>query len=265
MGRSTITKPAATVSHINPQSKYGCVTTVDLSIVIPVFNEAGNIAPLIDEICGQLAELTDYEIVLVDDGSTDGTPDVLRNCRQRHSRLRVLCHRSRCGQSAAIASGVDAATGTWVATLDGDGQNDPADILTLYQTMLDSPDDVMLVTGYRRQRCDNWLKRFSSRVANAVRRAVLRDRTPDTGCGLKLFARATFLALPRFDHMHRFLPALVQRQGGSVVSVDVSHRTRQHGVSKYGVHNRLWAGIMDTLGVRWLQRRTRHPHVTEIE
>lgn len=238
---------------------------MDLSIVIPVFNEAENIAPLVDEVCGQLAGQTDYEVILVDDGSTDRTPDVLRTCRRRHSELRVLRHHRRCGQSAAIASGVDAARGVWVATLDGDGQNDPAEILTLYRTMLNAPDDVMLVTGYRKHRRDSWLKRSSSRVANAVRSAVLKDRTPDTGCGLKVFARATFLALPRFDHMHRFLPALVQRQGGSVVSVEVSHRERRYGVSKYGVHNRLWAGIMDTLGVRWLQRRTRHPHVTELE
>lgn len=238
---------------------------MDLSIVIPVFNEAGNVAALVDETCGQLDGQMDYELILVDDGSTDSSLDILRACRQRHGTLRILCHRKRCGQSAAIASGVDAATGTWVATLDGDGQNDPADIVSLYRSMLAAPDDVMLITGYRTRRCDNWLKRFSSRLANAVRRAVLRDATPDTGCGLKVFARATFLTLPRFDHMHRFLPALVQRQGGSVVSVEVSHRARRHGVSKYGVHNRLWAGIMDTLGVWWLRRRTRHPHVTEIE
>ncbi|MGB5305885.1 MAG: glycosyltransferase family 2 protein [Gammaproteobacteria bacterium] len=241
------------------------MATVDLSIVIPVFNEAGNIAALIDEICGQLAQQPDYEIILVDDGSDDATPDVLRGCRLRHGTVRVLRHRNRCGQSAAIASGVDAATGTWIATLDGDGQNDPADILTLYRAMRAAPDDVLLIAGNRKRRRDNWLKRFSSRVANAARRAILKDATPDTGCGLKVFARATFLALPRFDHMHRFLPALVQRQGGRVVSVEVRHRARQHGVSKYGVHNRLWVGIIDTLGVRWLQRRTRRPQVTEIE
>ena len=238
---------------------------MELTVVIPVYNEVESIAPLIDEICGQLDGQLDYAIIVVDDGSTDSTPGILQASRQAHPRLRILRHRNSCGQSAAIATGVQAAGSPWVATLDGDGQNDPADILTLYRAMDKSPGAVMLVTGYRKQRRDDWLKRVSSRIANAVRAVVLRDATPDSACGLKVFARDTFLALPQFDHMHRFLPALVQRQGGRVLSIEVRHRPRRRGVSKYGVHNRLWTGIIDMLGVHWLQRRNRQPVVSEIE
>ena len=238
---------------------------MELTVVIPVFNEVESIAPLIDEICGQLDGKLDYAIIVVDDGSIDSTPGVLQTSRQAHPRLRILRHRNCCGQSAAIATGVQAAGSTWIATLDGDGQNDPADIPRLYRAMDKSPGAGMLVTGYRKQRRDDWLKRISSRIANAVRAVVLRDAIPDSACGLKVFARATFLALPQFDHMHRFLPALVQRQGGKVLSIEVRHRPRRRGVSKYGVHDRLWAGIIDMLGVRWLQRRTQQPVVSEIE
>jgi len=238
---------------------------VELTVVIPVYNEVESIAALLDEICGQLDDKLDYAIIVVDDGSTDSTPGVLQTSRQAHARLRILRHRSCCGQSAAIATGVQSASSPWIATLDGDGQNDPADIMTLYRAMDKSPGAGMLVTGYRKQRRDDWLKRSSSRIANIVRAAVLRDATPDSACGLKVFARDTFLALPQFDHMHRFLPALVQRQGGKVLSIEVQHRPRRRGVSKYGVHDRLWAGIIDMLGVRWLQRRTRWPVVSEIK
>ena len=237
---------------------------MDLSVVIPVFNEAGSIPILLDEVCSCLDSELDYEVIVVDDGSTDNTPGVLQASRRQHHRVRVLRHASRCGQSAAICSGVQAARASRVATLDGDGQNDPADILRLYRAMDSAADEGLLVAGYRRQRRDSWLKRVASRIANTVRAAVLGDATQDTGCGLKLFARTTFLALPQFDHMHRFLPALVRRQGGTVLSLDVRHRARQQGESKYGIHNRLWAGIVDLLGVWWLQRRTRRPIVTEL-
>lgn len=237
---------------------------MDLSVVIPVFNEAGSISILLDEVCNCLDAELDYELIVVDDGSTDNTPEVLQASHRSNPRLRVLRHDSRCGQSTAVCSGVQAARATRVATLDGDGQNDPADILRLYQAMDGAADDGLLVVGYRRQRRDSWLKRVASRVANTVRATVLGDATPDTGCGLKVFARATFLALPQFDHMHRFLPALVRRQGGTVLSVDVQHRARQQGESKYGIHNRLWTGIVDLLGVWWLQRRTCRPVVTEL-
>jgi dolichol-phosphate mannosyltransferase len=238
---------------------------VELSIVIPVFNEVESINDLLDEIDGQFERRDDYEILVVDDGSIDGTAAVLQAARQRLPQLRVLRHRERCGQSAAIASGVSAARTPWIVTLDGDGQNDPADIPRLFTVMDESPDAVHLVIGHRRQRQDSWLKRSCSRCANGVRAAVLGDDIPDSACGLRVFARSTFLALPYFNHMHRFLPALVMREGGKVLSVEVNHRQRLRGQSKYGVHNRLWAGIVDTLGVRWLQRRGRRAVVSEIE
>lgn len=237
---------------------------MDLSIVVPAFNEAESILLLVTEVCERLDGVLDYEILVVDDSSTDQTADVLQASRSVHPRLRVLRHDSRSGQSAAICSGVQAARAPLIATLDGDGQNDPADILKLYRAMQAGRDERLLVAGYRRRRRDSRLKRISSRIANTVRAAILGDATPDTGCGLKVFARATFLALPQFDHMHRFLPALVRRQGGAVLSVEVHHRTRQRGRSKYGLHNRLWPGIVDLLGVWWLQRRAFHPGVTEL-
>lgn len=238
---------------------------MELSVVIPVFNEADCIGPLLDETCAQLEGRLDYEVIVVDDGSTDSTAAVLADCRSRHPRLRVLRHRQCYGQSAGLASGINAARAPWIATLDGDGQNDPADIMKLYQAMERSPDGVMLIAGARRRRRDNWLRRISSRVANRVRAALLDDETYDTGCGLKLLPRAVFISLPQFDHMHRFLPALVQRQGGEVLSVDVNHRPRLRGSSKYGVMNRLWVGIVDLLGVWWLKRRTLRRLADEVD
>ncbi len=239
--------------------------SVDLSVVIPVYNEAEGIAVLVDEVGAALEGRLDFELLVVDDGSNDDTVAVLRACRARQPRLRLLQHRQRSGQSAALASGIAAARAGIVATLDGDGQNDPADIPRLYQALQTAGEPVSLIAGYRRKRRDDWLKRLSSRVANAVRRSILDDGTPDTGCGLKLFPRQVFQALPQFDHMHRFLPALVQRAGGRVVSVEVGHRERRHGVSKYGVMNRLWVGIVDMFGVWWLRRRAIRPVVSEIE
>jgi dolichol-phosphate mannosyltransferase len=238
---------------------------VDLSIVIPVYNEADNIRPLLDEIRSALGTGLTYEVVFVDDGSSDDTALRLREYRSTFAPLRVIRHRERCGQSAAIATGVKAARSRWIATLDGDGQNDPADITALLAA-LRAPDrdpNLQLVAGYRRRREDSWLRRISSRIANRVRAGLLGDDTPDTGCGLKVFARDTFVALPWFDHMHRFLPALVIRNGGSVRSIEVNHRTRARGVSKYGVHNRLWVGIVDLAGVMWLQRRQRLAQIEE--
>lgn len=238
---------------------------MDLTLVIPVFNEVECINPLLDEIGVCFGAESGYEIIVVDDGSIDGTAAVLQAARQSHPGIRILHHRECYGQSAAIASGVKAAGTQWIATLDGDGQNDPADILKLYRVMDESPDDVHMVAGYRRQRVDGWLKRMTSRIANSVRAAVLHDDSPDSACGLKVFARTTFLGLPQFDHMHRFLPALVQRQGGKVLNIEVNNRRRLRGQSKYGIHNRLWVGLVDMLGVRWLQRRGKQPVVSEIE
>jgi dolichol-phosphate mannosyltransferase len=181
--------------------------------------------------------------------------------------LRVVRHRQSCGQSQAVASGVKLARAPWIATLDGDGQNDPADIPALIrrrdQEAAASSSDAVLVmiAGHRQTRRDTFIRRLSSRVANAVRSTMLKDSTPDSGCGLKLFARQTFLDMPRFDHMHRFLPALMIRAGGKVVSVGVNHRPRERGVSKYGVWNRLWVGIVDLFGVAWLRSRARTPTI----
>lgn len=240
---------------------------MDLSVVVPVRNEQDNILPLLAEIDAALSGRYDYEVIYVDDGSTDATPAVLSAARARYPRLRVLRHARSCGQSTAVRSGVKAARAPWIATLDGDGQNDPADIPSLMAAVQapDRPPELRLIAGWRRTRRDSWVKRVSSRIANAVRRTLLKDATPDTGCGLKIFERELFLELPYFDHMHRFLPALVLRAGGQVRSVEVRHRHRERGVSKYGVHNRLWVGIVDLIGVSWLQRRAKRPEVHEVE
>ena len=185
-------------------------------------------------------------------------------CQASLPQLRLLRHAQSCGQSAAIRSGVRAAHGRWIATLDGDGQNDPADIPALWRIVLGSAETPpLLIAGHRARRQDSWSKRQASRIANAVRRPLLRDDTPDTGCGLKLFPRALFLDLPYFDHMHRFLPALVLREGGIVRSVPVNHRPRQRGISHYGVIDRLGVGIADLFGVFWLRRRLVQPVVVE--
>jgi dolichol-phosphate mannosyltransferase len=231
---------------------------MELSVVVPVHNEADNVAPLIAEIAAALDGRLDYEIVYVDDGSLDGTAAALAATKATCGRLRVVRHRERCGQSAAILTGVKAARAPWVATLDGDGQNDPADIPTLWALRRDEP---VMIAGERTKRRDPWSKRVVSRWANRIRGGLLRDRTRDTGCGLKLFPRALFLELPYFDHMHRFLGALMIRQGAAVVAVPVNHRPRLKGASKYGFWDRLWVGITDMLGVMWLQRRARIPRV----
>ncbi len=235
---------------------------VHLSVVVPVRNEAANIVPLIQEIIAALGPIP-HEIVYVDDGSDDATPDELRAAAARWpDTLRRRRHAVGCGQSAAIVTGVRAATGVWIATLDGDGQNDPADIpALLQQAMAGSGAGPLLVAGHRTQRRDTWVKRRTSRFANWVRAGLLHDATPDSGCGLKLFARDAFLELPHFDHMHRYLPALIIRAGGRVVSVPVNHRPRTRGASKYGTLDRLWVGLFDLVGVFWLQRRWKRPTV----
>lgn len=232
-----------------------------LSVVVPVRNEEGNVEPLVHEIAAALSGVATFEIIYVNDGSTDATQERLSALKAGYPMLRVVRHREPCGQSRAVTTGVNAARYEWIVTLDGDGQNDPADIPALLAKLTDpaQPADLELLAGWRTRRNDTFVRRISSKVANFVRSRLLRDNTPDTGCGLKLFARETFLALPNFDHMHRFLPALVLRNGGVVVSVPVSHRARLRGTSNYGVHNRLWVGIVDLFGVAWLQRRVRLP------
>jgi dolichol-phosphate mannosyltransferase len=232
-----------------------------LSVVIPVRNEQDNLQGLIAEICTALNGVIDYEIIYVDDGSTDDTLSRLKPMRMQYPQLRIMHHAKGCGQSTAVRTGVKAASGDWIATLDGDGQNDPADIPKLLAAL---EQGVELVGGNRRKsRRDVWIKRISSVIANVVRSKLLDDNTPDTGCGLKLFSRDAFLDLPYFDHMHRFLPALIKRHGGKILSVAVNHRPREHGKSNYGTIDRLLVGVVDLFGVAWLQRRAKLPVVTE--
>ena len=234
-----------------------------VSVVVPVRNEQDAVEPLMREIVAALSGNVAFEILCIDDGSTDATHARVLRLKTELPMLRVIRHQSPCGQSRAVTTGVTAARHEWIATLDGDGQNDPADIPVLLAELVNPalPANLELLAGWRVQRNDTLLRRLSSTLANRVRSSVLHDRTPDSGCGLKLFARATFLQLPHFDHMHRFLPALIQRNGGAVASVPVRHRMRTHGISKYGVHNRLWVGIVDLLGVAWLQRRACRPQI----
>ena len=236
----------------------------ELSVVVPVFNERDNVIPLLGEIAAVLRGRLDFEIVYVDDASRDDTVAVLRAARTEFPELRVLHHARQCGQSTAVWNGVRAARGRWVATLDGDGQNDPADIPELLAARDRAAPTVKLFAGWRTTRRDSFSKRLSSKIANAVRARMLGDATPDTGCGLKLFEREMFLQLPCFDHMHRFLPALVRRTGSGCESVPVSHRPRTRGVSKYGVWDRLWVGLADLRGVAWLMRRARVSDVEEL-
>jgi len=240
---------------------------MELSVVVPVRNEAENLKSLLDEITLVLDGGCDYEIVYVDDGSTDDSLVRLTGLRQTFSHLRILHHRQNYGQSTALLTGIRAATGGVIATLDGDGQNDPADIPHLLGVLreLRQENPKAMVVGYRKKRKDTGWRRFTSRVANTVRGSLLRDHTPDTGCGLKVFPRDLFLELPYFDHMHRFLPALVQRAGGKVVSVEVNHRPRLAGISKYGTWQRLWVGIVDMFGVIWLQRRAFLADIEDIQ
>jgi dolichol-phosphate mannosyltransferase len=248
--------PTVTASARTP--RWPAAATIELSIVIPVHDEAECVGPLLREIRAALDGLVQYEIVVVDDASTDATLDRLRHAMDDDRRLVVVRHRTRCGQSAALHTGVRTARGTWIATLDGDGQNDPADIPRLL-ALVNAPDGPAMVAGHRRVRRDDWRKRLGSRLANAIRRAILGDATPDSGCGLKVFRRDVYLALPCFDHMHRFLPALFQARGARVLVAEVNHRPRLAGVSKYGTLERGWVGLVDLAGVFWLQRRTVRP------
>ena len=237
----------------------------ELSVVVPVHNEVASLAGLLAEIRSALDGLAEYEVVCVDDASEDDTPRLLATLSAEFPLLRVVRHRARAGQSAAIVHGVRVARGAWVATLDGDGQNDPADIPRLLSIVRDpqAPPGLRLLVGERSRRLDPWIKRFAGRAANAVRARILGDATRDSGCGLKLFSRDCFLAVPHFDHMHRFLPALFLRSGWRVASVPVRHRPRRHGRSHYGVFDRLWAGLADLAGVLWLQHRPIDPGIEE--
>jgi dolichol-phosphate mannosyltransferase len=237
---------------------------LDLSVVVPVHNERDNIVPLLTEIAAALRGKVEFEIVYVDDLSRDDTLAVLTGAKAQFPELRVLRHVAQSGQSTALRTGIKAAHGTWIATLDGDGQNDPADIPKLLAMRDTSPTQIKLYAGWRVNRQDSGSKRWASKWANAIRSRLLRDDTPDTGCGIKLFERGVFLDLPYFDHMHRYLPALVQRAGWQVTSVPVNHRARGAGVSKYNNLNRALVGIADLRGVAWLIRRSKRTTVEEI-
>ncbi|QNN70864.1 glycosyltransferase family 2 protein [Thermomonas carbonis] len=235
-----------------------------LSVVVPVHNEEDNVAPLIGEITKALRGHIAFEIVYVDDTSRDATLQRLRELQASVPELRVIRHLSNAGQSTAVRNGVKAARASWIATLDGDGQNDPADIPKLLAQRDAAAAEIKLFAGWRVNRQDSGSKRWASKWANAIRARMLRDDTPDTGCGIKLFERDAFLDLPYFDHMHRYLPALMQRAGWKTVSVPVNHRHRTAGVSKYNNLNRAIVGIRDLRGVAWLIVRSRRTAVEEM-
>ena len=238
---------------------------IAVSIVVPVRNEAENIAPVIGEIAAALDGRWNYEIIYVDDGSTDATPERLASAMKSRPNLRQVRHAASTGQSAAVRSGVRAAHGAIVATLDGDGQNNPAFLPALISAIEQGGERTGLAAGQRVGRKDTGFKKIQSRIANSVRNSILHDGTRDTGCGLKAFRREVFLALPYFDGLHRFLPALVRREGYGIAYVDVIDRPRHSGVSNYGFFDRLWIGIMDLAGVWWLIRRKKPtPVATEV-
>jgi len=235
-----------------------------VSVVVPVRNEAGNVAPLVAEIVAALGDQWPFEVVYVDDGSTDGTAAELKRLAAQYPWLRCVRHKQSCGQSAAVRTGVAASRAPLAVTLDGDGQNDPSFVPALLRALEAGAPRIALIAGQRIKRKASGFKRLQSRIANRVRSAVLRDGTRDTGCGLKAFRRDVFLSLPYFDGLHRFLPALVRREGYEVGYVDVIDRPRGAGVSNYGMWDRLWVGILDLAGVWWLiRRRKRVPEISK--
>lgn len=237
-----------------------------LSIVIPMHNEAENVVPLVREIDKACAGLPDKELILVDDGSSDDTARIIRDLQKDYDWLRLVQHPKAGGQSAAVHSGVQAAHGEIVCTLDGDMQNPPSEIPKLVAPLMapDAPADLGLVAGQRVKRQDTWSKKIASRLANGLRAWMLNDHTRDTGCGLKAFRRDAFLQLPFFNHMHRYLPALFARDGWQVAHVDVAHRERGGGTSKYNNLQRALVGIYDLIGVAWLIRRAKTARATEV-
>ena len=238
--------------------------TPQLSVVVPVFNEQDNVGPLLQEIVAALRGRIDFEAVFVDDDSKDGTLAALHALEPETPELRVLHHARQSGQSTAIRNGVRAAHAPWIATLDGDGQNDPADIPKLLAARDGADPAIRLFAGWRVERRDSGSKRWASKWANAIRSRLLHDDTPDTGCGIKLVDRAAFLDLPYFDHMHRYLPALMQRAGWKTTSVPVHHRARSTGVSKYNNVHRALVGIRDLMGVAWLIVRSKRTGVEAL-
>jgi glycosyltransferase involved in cell wall biosynthesis len=237
-----------------------------VAVVVPVRNEAGNIAPLVEEIAAALDGRWNFEVIYVNDGSSDGTEAELLGLMRERPWLRQVQHAVSCGQSAAVRSGVAAARAPFIVTIDGDGQNDPAFIPDLFEALLRGNSRPGLIAGQRVKRQATGFKKLQSRIANGVRGKVLKDGTRDTGCGLKAFRRDVFLSLPYFDGLHRFLPALMRREGHDIDYIDVIDRERRHGTSNYGMWDRLWIGILDLFGVWWLiRRRKRVPQVSEVK
>lgn len=231
-------------------------STPDLTIAIAAFDEEATVEGVLRELCGALGDSVDFEVLVVDDGSRDRTFQICRDLQRELPRLRVLRHPRNLGKSAAILTAAHEARGRWILTMDADGQNDPADFIHLWEAARDLPDGPpTIICGKRSHRADTRFKWLSSKIANFVRRSLLHDETPDTGCGIKLFPRRAFLELPQFHNIHRFLPCLFLRQGGKTVSLTVNDRPRQGGVSKFGFGNRFFTGIVDLLGVMWLVRR----------
>lgn len=228
-----------------------------ITVVVPVYNEQDNIEPLIKEIIAVSNQIVISEIIYVDDGSTDRTFIALESLHRDIPILRVIRHEQKSGQSAAFMTGVRAAGNDLIVLMDGDGQNDPRDIVALYEMYSSESayNQKLMVAGQRKKRQDSFIRRLSSRLANKIRSFILQDNIRDTGCSLKLIRRKDYMRLPYFDHMHRFLPALLKRDGVKILTVDVSHRPRERGVSKYGFWDRLWVGIADLVGVRWLLYR----------
>jgi dolichol-phosphate mannosyltransferase len=264
--QNTPTPGQAATSTPEAQAPEASTAAPEISVVVPVKNEAENIEPLVSEIVAALKGKTPFEIIYVDDGSTDETPEIIRTLQKTVPELRRIRHAQSCGQSIAVLTGVKHALSPLVVTLDGDGQNDPADIPQMLERFrAEGPDAKVLIAGWRANRHDTAMKRIQSKIANRVRGGLLKDQTPDTGCGIKLFRREDFLDFPRFNHMHRFLPALILRDGGKVFSVAVNHRPRLRGTSNYSMMNRLWVGIVDLLGVMWLQARAKTPVIETKE
>ena len=230
-----------------------------VSVVVAVLNEAENIAAVAAEITAAFAAGPAFEVVFVDDGSTDGTAAAVRALAAADPRIRLVRHAERCGKSAAIRTGVVAARAPWIATMDGDGQNDPRDLVAMLAAAPSAGEPWPLVAGIRTRRNDPWSRRVATRIGNGIRRALLKDNCPDTACGMKVFRRDAFLALPCFEGMHRFLPALFRRTGAPLVNHPVAHRPRAAGRSKYNNLQRAWVGLGDLFGVSWLLTRMRAP------
>tara|TARA_B100000401_G_scaffold112239_1_gene73277 strand:- start:1509 stop:2240 length:732 start_codon:yes stop_codon:yes gene_type:complete len=231
-----------------------------ISVVIPIYNEEGNIINLIDELI-PIVDKIGGEIIIVDDNSNDASRDlILKKKNNVNIEILLLQHAKQYGQSAGLLTGIKAAKNDLIVTLDGDGQNDPKDITSMLKVWEDNNENsYLLVIGHRQNRQDNWSRRYASLMAKRFRKFILKDSTPDSGCGIKVFSRNLFLSLPYFDHIHRFFPALTRRHGGSVISHIVSHRNRSSGVSKYSNWQRFRVGLIDLYGVSWLIKRSSFP------